>query len=145
MANRLSEIHNASSPSVWMYIPGDLNLIAADGSRGMKIKAFLPTCRWWKGQSFLWQPNECWPNKHVDDVPNNDTELLTEKCVMIISPSTSLVHSYANVLYGYVYKTNGMVILFYPIPEESSYFLRISTNDHLNRDASFILEISPHY
>jgi hypothetical protein len=89
VANRLSEIHDVSSPSDWRQVPGDLNP-ADDGSRGMKIKAFQPTCRWWCGPSFLWQADECWPTQHVGDVPDNDTELQTEKHVMIISPSTSL-------------------------------------------------------
>jgi hypothetical protein len=89
VANLLSEIHDVSSPSDWRHVPDDLNP-ADDGSRGMKIKAFQPTCRWWCGPSFLWQADECWPTQHVGDVPGNDTELQTEKHVMIISPSTSL-------------------------------------------------------
>jgi hypothetical protein len=89
VANLLSEIHDVSSPSDWRHVPDDLNP-ADDGSRGMKIKAFQPTCRWWCGPSFLWQADECWPTQHVGDVPGNDTELQTEKHVMIISLSTSL-------------------------------------------------------
>ena len=90
VANRLSEIHDVSSPSDSRYIPGELNP-ADDGTREMKIEAFHPTCRWWMGPSFLWQPDECWPYQHIDDVPQNDTELLAEKYVMIISPSATLV------------------------------------------------------
>jgi hypothetical protein len=44
VTNRLSEIHDVSSPSDWRHVPGDLNP-ADDGSRRMKIKAFQPTCR----------------------------------------------------------------------------------------------------
>ena len=84
------EIHDVSSPSDWRYIPSELNP-ADDGTREMKIEAFHPTCRWWMAPSFLWQPDECWPNQHVDDVTHNDTELLAEKYVMIISPSATLV------------------------------------------------------
>jgi hypothetical protein len=56
----------------------------------MKIKAFQPTCCWWTGPFFLWQADECWPTQYVGDVPDNDTELQTEKHVMIISPRASL-------------------------------------------------------
>ena len=52
VANRLSEIHDVSSPSDWRYIPGELNP-ADDGTPGMKIEAFHPTCLWWMGPSFL--------------------------------------------------------------------------------------------
>ena len=103
VVNRLSEIHDVSSPSDWKYVPGDLNP-ASDGSRGMKIKAFQPTCRWWTGPSFLWQADECWPTEHVGDVPDNDTELQTEKHVMTISPSASLNQFLHQLFHGRVFK-----------------------------------------
>ncbi len=86
VANRLSEIHDVSSPNEWRHVPGDLNP-AYDGSRGMKILAFQPSCRWWTGPSFLWQPEECWPIQHVGDVPDTDIEQISEKYVMVIAPS----------------------------------------------------------
>jgi hypothetical protein len=68
------------------HVPGNLNP-ADDGSRGMKILAFQPSCRWWTGPSFLWQPEECWPIQHVGDVPDTDIEQISEKYVMVIAPS----------------------------------------------------------
>ena len=71
VANRLSEIHDLSSPNNWRHVPGDLNP-TDDGSRGLKIQAFQPKCRWWVCPPFLWQSEDCWPNQHVDDVLKTD-------------------------------------------------------------------------
>ena len=49
-------------------------------TREMKIEAIHPT-------TFLWQPDECWPNQHIDDVPQNDTELLAEKSITSVQTS----------------------------------------------------------
>ncbi|KAK3714890.1 hypothetical protein QZH41_001884 [Actinostola sp. cb2023] len=59
VANRLTEIHENSSPVQWRHVPGRQNP-ADEGSRGTDIQYFQQGCRWWNGPDFLWLPEEQW-------------------------------------------------------------------------------------
>ena len=52
VANRLSQIHDCSSPSRWRYVPSKLNP-ADDASRGLKVDELLTNSRWKVGPPFL--------------------------------------------------------------------------------------------
>lgn len=62
VANRITTIRNASSPSQWNYVDTKQNP-ADDASRGLQGDAFLNSERWLNGPEFLWQPKETWPQR----------------------------------------------------------------------------------
>ncbi|XP_068674574.1 uncharacterized protein [Montipora foliosa] len=55
VANRVSEIHETTSPEQWHHIHGVMNP-ADEGSGGVSAEYFQSDCRWWTGPEFLWQP-----------------------------------------------------------------------------------------
>ena len=59
-SNRLTVIHDGSSPSEWHYVNRDDNP-ADDGSKGLKLDVMLNNDRWLKGPKFLWQDESHWP------------------------------------------------------------------------------------
>ena len=44
VANRVNEIHDASTPEQWRHVPTSLNP-ADEGSRGIEIHSLKPNCR----------------------------------------------------------------------------------------------------
>lgn len=60
VANRLKVIHEGSSTSQWMYIPGPLNP-ADEASRGCQTE------RWLRGPDFLWKPEFEWPEQPLEE------------------------------------------------------------------------------
>ncbi|XP_071088902.1 uncharacterized protein [Haliotis cracherodii] len=76
VANRLSVIHEGSSPSQWKYVDTQNNP-ADEASRGLSIDAFLKDTRWLSGPKFLWEDEEMWPQQtHIlTDIPKKDVEL----------------------------------------------------------------------
>ena len=74
VANRVAAIHNASSPSQWMYVNTELNP-ADDASRGVQADSLE---RWIEGPEFLRQSNESWPKRPADmgtKVEDTDAEV----------------------------------------------------------------------
>ena len=84
VANRVTEIHETSSPEQWHHIPGVLNP-ADDGSRGVGAQYFHTECRWWSGPKFLWEPEQTWPNVPVEDLQDDDMEIRKTQTVMSAS------------------------------------------------------------
>ena len=75
MANRLSQIHDCSSPSQWRYVPSKLNP-ADDASRGLKVDELLTNSRWKVGPPFLWQSEDKWPSyPGVEELSEEDPEV----------------------------------------------------------------------
>ena len=58
-SNRLSGIHDGSSPHQWRYVNRDINP-ADDGSKGMKLDAMIQNDRWLKGTEFLRREDSEW-------------------------------------------------------------------------------------
>ena len=75
VATRLEEIHEQTTPQQWCHVPGTLNP-ADDGSRGLPIEAFQPSCRWWCGLEFLWQTEDRWPVREVGPIKDDDNEVI---------------------------------------------------------------------
>ena len=89
VANRVSEIHETTSPEQWHHIPGVMNP-ADEGSRGVSAEYFQSDCRWWTGPEFLWQPEHTWPSVSVREVQDDDKELRKSSNVLL-SANTSQV------------------------------------------------------
>ena len=64
VANRLSVIHDGSSPEQWRYVDSKSNP-ADDVSRGLTAKCLIESTRWLNSPDFLWKTEECWPRRIV--------------------------------------------------------------------------------
>ena len=60
VANRVSEIHEASHPRQWRYVPTEKNP-ADEFSRGMTICQMLANPRCLQGPDYLWKEENQWP------------------------------------------------------------------------------------
>ena len=60
MANRVSEIHDATDPTQWRHVPGHSNP-ADDCTRGLRVADLDQHCRWFNGPAFLSKLVEHWP------------------------------------------------------------------------------------
>ena len=65
IANRVSEIHEFSTPQQWRHVPTKENP-ADDLSRGLKASEMRENCRWCKGPGFLLQSEDEWPVKQLN-------------------------------------------------------------------------------
>ena len=76
VSNRIAFIHSHTSESMWKFVPGELN--PADIlSRGTKsVAKFVENDVWFKGPSFLYKPEFCWPKFPLNLTVNNDSELV---------------------------------------------------------------------
>ena len=65
IANRVGEIHAATEPGQWKYVPTKLN--PADAvTRGMSILELADKTSWWSGPLFLSQDPSKWPSKQIN-------------------------------------------------------------------------------
>jgi len=60
VSNRLTMIHNGSTPYQWRYVESKQNPSDA-ASRGLPTKALLESDSWKTGPDFLWQDELSWP------------------------------------------------------------------------------------
>ena len=78
VANRVTTIHEASSPEQWRYVNTELNP-ADDASRGLDADSMLARDRWRNGPRFLWQGEDKWPSEpEVSGLLNKDPEVKRE-------------------------------------------------------------------
>ena len=91
IANRFTEIHNASTPEKLRHVPTSLNT-ADEGSRGTDKHALKSKCRSRFGPKFLLQPEDQWPVKETGKSPDNDKEfeVEVEKHVRFITRGSAL-------------------------------------------------------
>ena len=89
IANRVTEIHDASSPEQWRHVPRSLNP-ADEGSRGTDKHALKTKSRWLFGPKFLLQPEDQWPVKKIGKIPDDDKEFEVEKHVTFITRGSGL-------------------------------------------------------
>ncbi|XP_067023048.1 uncharacterized protein [Acropora muricata] len=59
-SNRLTIIHDGSTPQQWRYVNREDNP-ADDGSKGLKLDVLTKNDRWLTGPKFLFEEEECWP------------------------------------------------------------------------------------
>ena len=81
VANRISVIHESSTPSQWRHVPGKEN--PADlASRGIKATDTDQLHFWLNGPNFLWDSEAAWPTiKASSEVDEEDTEVRRERAV----------------------------------------------------------------
>ena len=60
VANRVSEIHQKSSPRQWRHVPTDLNC-ADDATRRLHAKVLTSEHRWFSRPQFLYEHEDDWP------------------------------------------------------------------------------------
>ena len=60
IANRLSEIHQKSSPRQWRHVPTNLNC-AGNVTRGLLAKVLTREHRWFSGPELLYEHEDNWP------------------------------------------------------------------------------------
>ena len=89
IANRVSEIHDASAPEQWRHVSTSLNP-ADEGSRGMEIHSLNPSCRWLSGPKFLLQHEDQWPVQQIGNIPDSDKEIRVGSQVTLISLGSAL-------------------------------------------------------
>lgn len=89
IADRVTEIHDASTAEQWRHVPRSLNP-ADEGLRGTDIHALKSKCCWLFGPKFLLQPEDQWPVKETDKIPDNDKEVEVEKHVTFIARGSAL-------------------------------------------------------
>lgn len=58
-SNRLTIIHDGSTPQQWSYVNREDNP-AHDGSKGLKLDVLIKNDHWLTGPKFLWGEEECW-------------------------------------------------------------------------------------
>ncbi|XP_068690710.1 uncharacterized protein [Montipora foliosa] len=85
VANRLSIIHDGSSPDQWRYVDSRSNP-ADDASRGLTAEQLIHNKRRLHGPEFLWKSDECWPSLvTVPNMPDNHPEVKHEVQTYAIS------------------------------------------------------------
>lgn len=78
VANRLSIIHNGSTPNRWRHVPMGMN--PADNiSRGLTAKELMERSRWTRGPPFMLCTQDWWPNECPALSLDNDPELKGSK------------------------------------------------------------------
>jgi len=93
VANRLTVIHNNTSPHQWRYVPTELNP-ADHASRGLSVKDMSKTNTWLIGPGFLVQDKVLWPAEPIsttlDSCSEDDVEVKAHQCYVVTStPSQS--------------------------------------------------------
>ena len=77
IANRVSEIHQPSSPKQWLHVPTDLNC-ADDATRGLHAMVLTSDHRWFSGPRFLYEHEDDWPQGKCVVHEERSHECLTE-------------------------------------------------------------------
>ncbi|MCG8069350.1 MAG: hypothetical protein JAY84_15975 [Candidatus Thiodiazotropha taylori] len=94
VGNRLSMIHDTTSPDQWCYIESKLN--PADiASRGIEAGDTERLSIWLNGPEFIWQDTLHWPQQTLScDVLENDVEVKQE--VVVNVTTTSFIDSFVD-------------------------------------------------
>ncbi|KAJ8027040.1 hypothetical protein HOLleu_32065 [Holothuria leucospilota] len=79
VANRLSLIHNGSTPEQWHHVPSKLNP-ADDITRGLSAEELVDRSRWLHGPNYLWHERDKWPEEPVLAKLDTDPEIKSSKC-----------------------------------------------------------------
>ena len=90
-SNRLTIIHDSSTPQEWRYVNRDGNP-ADDGSKGLKLGALIKNNRCLIGPEFLWEDEARWPN--MIDIPcikDDDPEIRKQSQVYTASVSRDVM------------------------------------------------------
>ena len=91
VSNRLTMIHDGSTPGQWRYVDSKRNPSDA-ASRGLSAKALLENDLWRSGPDFLWQDESSWPAPpaHRENIPDDDLEFKREVRVHAVEHNKSM-------------------------------------------------------
>lgn len=64
MANRTSQIHDLTAPSIWRHVPTQYNPVDC-ASRGLLTSDLVNHPLWWNGPPFLLEPSNKWPSPMI--------------------------------------------------------------------------------
>lgn len=84
VANRISMIHDGSSPNQWRHVPSELN-VADDVSRGLTADELSNSQRWVQGPEFLSLDEKYWPNCPELRKISTDSEVKISDCSSYLS------------------------------------------------------------
>ncbi|XP_043230776.1 uncharacterized protein LOC122386061 [Amphibalanus amphitrite] len=89
VANRVSEIHDTTSPDQWRFVPGSEN--PADlCSRGKSLSELKNQQEWWLGPAFLESKEEHWPpQEDVGDISPDCVEVKRSAAICATSHASS--------------------------------------------------------
>ncbi|XP_055615272.1 uncharacterized protein LOC129761561 [Toxorhynchites rutilus septentrionalis] len=65
VASRIGELLETTDVAEWKWLSTRLN-VADEGTKWQKLPDFNPTSRWYRGPSFLWEPENNWPVDNTD-------------------------------------------------------------------------------
>ena len=90
-SNRLTVIHNGSTPQQWRYVNRDDNP-ADDGSKELKLDVLIKNDRWLTGPKFFWEEEKCWPALvEIPILKDNDPEVRKENQIYMASASRDVM------------------------------------------------------
>ena len=91
VSNRLTVIHNGSTPDQWRHVHSKRNPSDAT-SRGLSAKALLESDSWRSGPDFLWQDESSWPTPPArqENIIDDDLEIKREMRVHAIDLDKSM-------------------------------------------------------
>uniref|UniRef100_A0A2S2R5S9 Integrase catalytic domain-containing protein n=1 Tax=Sipha flava TaxID=143950 RepID=A0A2S2R5S9_9HEMI len=70
VANRVSQLQDLTTPSIWRYVPTKVNPVDC-ASRGIFLSELLNHPQWWGGPEFLYDEHTSWPKTH--SIPAENT------------------------------------------------------------------------
>ncbi len=90
VANRVSQIRDATTPLQWRFVKSSQNP-SDQATRGLKAKDFVQAETWMKGPNFLLKPEKEWPQRpdQMSQVPEQDPEIKGEIKVNVLNVSES--------------------------------------------------------
>ena len=91
VSNRLTVIHDGSTPDQWRYVDSKRNPSDA-ASRGLSAKALLESDSWRSGPDFLWQDESSWPTPPArqENISDGDLEIKREVRVHAVELDKSM-------------------------------------------------------
>ncbi|XP_008180656.1 uncharacterized protein LOC103308665 [Acyrthosiphon pisum] len=94
IANRTSQLHEYTPPSIWRYVPTADNPVDC-ASRGLYPSELLQHPLWWTGPSFLSQDLSTWPSMQIQ-MNADGTNLEERKTILVV---TTNVHIFNQLLH----------------------------------------------
>ena len=93
VANRISAIHESSTPNQWRHVPGKEN--PADlASRGIRATDAQRLRFWLTGPKFLWENESKWPNTNDSvELDEKDIEIRKDCIVYATNKEESILES----------------------------------------------------
>ncbi len=90
VANRVSQIRDATTPLQWRFVKSTQNPVD-QATRGFKAKDFVQAETWMKGPNFLLKPEEEWPQRpdQMSPVSEQDPEIKNEIKVNVLNVNKS--------------------------------------------------------